>query len=40
MESASGPDNTSGAPMPMNGAFDNGTRQSQLTIACDVTYHF
>ena len=40
LESASGADNTSGVPMRMNGAYDNGTKQSQLTFAVDVTFHF
>ena len=40
LESASGPDNFSGAPEVMAGAYDNGLKQSQLTFMCDVTYHF
>lgn len=32
--------NTTGAPIVANGAYDNGTRQSQLTIAVDATFHF
>jgi len=40
LESASGPDNSTGVPTPMAGAYDNGLKQSQVTVACDVTYHF
>ena len=40
LESATGPDNTTGVPTPKNGAYDNGTRHSQLTFACDATFHF
>jgi hypothetical protein len=40
LESASGPDNFTGAPTNMPGAYDNGLKQSQLTLMCDVTYHF
>jgi hypothetical protein len=25
---------------PMHGAYDNGTKSSQVTFACDITYHF
>lgn len=32
--------NTTGAPVVANGAYDNGTRHSQLTLACDATFHF
>jgi len=40
LESASGNDNSSGAPEVMYSAYDNGTRQSQLTFVCDATFHF
>jgi len=40
LESSSGAFNTSGAPEIANGAYDNGTRHSQLTFACDATFHF
>jgi hypothetical protein len=40
LESASGPDNFTGAPTTMAGAYDNGLKQSQLTFLCDITYHF
>ena len=40
LESASGADNSNGVPTPMAGAYDNGTKQSQLTVACDITFHF
>jgi len=40
LESATGPDNTTGVPTPMYGAYDNGTRLSQVTFAIDITYHF
>jgi hypothetical protein len=40
LESASGPDNSTGAPTTMAGAYDNGLRQSQLTFMVDLTYHF
>jgi len=40
LESASGADNSTGAPAIMAGAYDNGTKQSQGTLACDITYHF
>jgi hypothetical protein len=40
LESASGADNTTGAPTTMAGAYDNGLKQSQLTFMCDLTYHF
>jgi hypothetical protein len=40
LESSSGPDNFTGAPAIMAGAYDNGLKQSQLTLMCDVTYHF
>ena len=32
--------NTSGAPQTFYGAYDNGTRQNQLTFAIDATFHF
>ena len=40
LESASGPDNSSGAVETLAGAYDNGTKNSQLTFSCDVTIHF
>jgi hypothetical protein len=40
LESSSGPDNFTGVPTTMAGAYDNGTKQSQVTLMCDVTYHF
>ncbi|MGA2692838.1 MAG: outer membrane beta-barrel protein [Opitutaceae bacterium] len=40
LESSSGPDNFSGAPEIMHGAYDNGLKNSQLTFMCDLTYHF
>jgi hypothetical protein len=40
LESTSGADNTTGAPARMHGAYDNGTRDNQVTFAVDVTYHF
>jgi hypothetical protein len=40
LESSTGPDNSTGIPTRMAGAYDNGTRQSQVTLMCDVTYHF
>lgn len=40
LESATGPDDTTGAPVRMAGAYDNGTRQSQTTFLCDITWHF
>jgi hypothetical protein len=29
-----------GAPFHVNGPYDGGTKQSQLTFAIDITYHF
>jgi hypothetical protein len=40
LESATGQDNPTGVPTPMFGAYDNGTRQNQVTFAIDLTYHF
>ena len=40
LESASGADNSTGAPEILPGAYDNGLKNSQLTFACDVTFHF
>jgi len=40
LESASGADNPDGVPITLAGAYDNGIKQSQVTLACDITYHF
>jgi len=40
LESASGADNPDGEPTNLPGAYDNGLKQSQLTVGCDITYHF
>jgi hypothetical protein len=32
--------NSTGAPEVVAGPYDNGTKQSQLTFAVDITYHF
>jgi hypothetical protein len=32
--------NTTGAPETVHGPFDSGTKQSQITFAIDITYHF
>ena len=40
LESASGADNSTGAPARTYSAYDNGTRQNQVTFAIDMTYHF
>jgi Putative beta-barrel porin-2, OmpL-like. bbp2 len=40
LESASGADNSTGAPLNLPGAYDNGLKQSQLTLFCDITWHF
>jgi hypothetical protein len=40
LESASGGDNTTGAPLVTHGAYDNGLKTSQVTVALDLTYHF
>ena len=40
LASSSAAFNTSGAPETTYGAYDNGTRTSQLTFAIDATFHF
>jgi hypothetical protein len=40
LESASGSDNSTGVPTVMPGAYDNGLKNSQLTLMCDITIHF
>jgi len=40
LASSSAEYNTTGAPEHVVGPFDSGTRQSQLTFACDVTIRF
>ena len=40
LASSSAAFNTSGAPETFYGAYDNGTRSSQLTFAIDATFHF
>ncbi len=40
LASSSAAFNSTGAPARFKGAYDNGTRDSQLTAAIDVTYHF
>jgi len=40
LASSSAAFNTSGAPETFYGAYDNGTRTSQLTFAIDATFHF
>jgi hypothetical protein len=32
--------NTTGAPETVHGPYDSGTKQSQITFAIDITYHF
>jgi len=40
LESASGADNSTGVPTLMHGAYDNGSKQNQVTFAVDLTFHF
>jgi hypothetical protein len=40
LASSSAAFNSTGAPARFKGAYDNGTRDSQLTAAVDVTWHF
>jgi hypothetical protein len=40
LASASAPYNTTGAPEHVSGPYDSGTKQSQVTFAVDITYHF
>jgi hypothetical protein len=40
LASSSAAFNTTGAPETVAGPYDNGTKQSQLTFAMDITYHF
>ena len=42
LESTSGPDYTGDGvhPQVKYGAFDNGTRDNQVTFAVNLTYHF
>ena len=40
LASASANYNTTGAPETVYSAYDNGTRQSQVTFAIDATFHF
>jgi hypothetical protein len=40
LASSSAAFNGTGAPETVSGPYDSGTKQSQVTVACDITYHF